>query len=40
MGKSLNNAILLSDDASTVEQKVRKMYTYPRAKATDPGKVE
>ncbi len=41
MSKSLNNAILLSDDAKTVEQKVRGMYTDPnRVRADIPGKVE
>ena len=41
MSKSLNNAILLSDDADTVKQKVMAMYTDPnRLKATDKGKVE
>ena len=41
MSKSLNNSILLSDDAKTVEQKVRGMYTDPnRVRADIPGKVE
>jgi tryptophanyl-tRNA synthetase len=41
MSKSLNNAIYLSDDARTVEQKVMSMYTDPkRLRATDPGTVE
>jgi tryptophanyl-tRNA synthetase len=41
MSKSLNNAIFLSDDAETVEAKVRGMYTDPkRLRATDPGTVE
>lgn len=41
MGKSLGNAIFLTDDAKTVEQKVMKMYTDPtRLRATDPGHVE
>jgi tryptophanyl-tRNA synthetase len=41
MGKSLDNAIYLSDDAKTVERKVMKMYTDPkRIRATDPGTVE
>jgi tryptophanyl-tRNA synthetase len=41
MSKSLNNAILLSDDAKTVEQKVRGMYTDPnRVRADVPGRVE
>lgn len=41
MSKSLNNAIFLSDDAATVEEKVKSMYTDPkRLRATDPGTVE
>lgn len=41
MSKSLGNAILLSDDAKTVEQKVRAMYTDPaRVRADIPGRVE
>lgn len=41
MSKSLNNAIFLSDDAETVEQKVRGMYTDPnRVRADIPGRVE
>ncbi|MDF1512266.1 MAG: tryptophan--tRNA ligase [Anaerolineae bacterium] len=41
MSKSLGNAILLSDDAKTVEQRVRSMYTDPnRIRADIPGKVE
>ncbi|HKK66428.1 MAG TPA: tryptophan--tRNA ligase, partial [Clostridia bacterium] len=41
MSKSLNNAIYLSDDAKTVEKKVRSMYTDPnRVRADVPGKVE
>ena len=41
MSKSLGNAISLSDDAETVNQKVRGMYTDPtRIHATDPGHVE
>jgi len=41
MSKSLNNAIFLSDDAKTVDQKVMKMYTDPkRIHPTDPGTVE
>jgi tryptophanyl-tRNA synthetase len=41
MSKSLNNAIFFSDDAATVEKKIRGMYTDPkRIRATDPGKVE
>ncbi|HZG69768.1 MAG TPA: tryptophan--tRNA ligase, partial [Herpetosiphonaceae bacterium] len=40
MSKSLNNAILLSDDAKTVEQKVRGMFTDPnRVRADVPGRV-
>lgn len=41
MSKSLDNAIYLSDDAKTVEQKVRGMYTDPaRIRADIPGTVE
>lgn len=41
MSKSLGNAIYLSDDAKTVEQKVRGMYTDPnRIRADIPGRVE
>lgn len=41
MGKSLDNAIYLSDDAKTVERKVRSMYTDPnRVRADTPGRVE
>jgi len=41
MGKSLDNAIYLRDDAKTVERKVMSMYTDPkRIRATDPGTVE
>ncbi len=41
MSKSLGNAILLSDDATTVEQKVRNMYTDPtRIRADIPGNPE
>jgi tryptophanyl-tRNA synthetase len=41
MSKSLDNAIYLSDDAATVETKVKGMYTDPkRLRATDPGTVE
>ena len=41
MSKSLNNTILLSDDADTVRKKVMGMYTDPkRLRATDPGTVE
>ena len=41
MGKSLNNAIQLKDDAETVTKKVKSMFTDPtRLRATDPGHVE
>lgn len=41
MSKSLNNSILLSDDADTVRQKIMNMYTDPkRMRASDPGTVE
>lgn len=41
MSKSLDNAIYLRDDAATVADKVRSMYTDPtRRRATDPGHVE
>jgi tryptophanyl-tRNA synthetase len=41
MSKSLGNAIFLSDDAATVEAKVKMMYTDPkRLRAADPGTVE
>jgi len=41
MSKSLNNAILLSDDNDTIQQKVMKMYTDPnRLNPTDPGTTE
>jgi tryptophanyl-tRNA synthetase len=41
MSKSLNNAIFLSDDAETVTQKVRGMFTDPnRVRADIPGRVE
>ncbi len=41
MGKSLDNAIFLSDDAKTVELKVKRMYTDPnRVRADVPGRVE
>lgn len=40
MSKSLNNAIYLSDDSRTVEQKVMGMYTDPRRVSADiPGQV-
>ncbi len=39
MSKSLGNAILLSDDPKTVEEKVRGMYTDPTASApTSPAR--
>ncbi|MCU0480904.1 MAG: tryptophan--tRNA ligase [Anaerolineae bacterium] len=41
MSKSLNNAIMLSDDPKTVEKKVRGMFTDPnRVRADIPGTVE
>jgi tryptophanyl-tRNA synthetase len=41
MGKSLGNAINLSDDTATVKTKVMSMYTDPkRIRPTDPGTVE
>lgn len=41
MSKSLNNAIFLADDADTVREKVRGMFTDPnRVRADIPGKVE
>ncbi len=41
MSKSKNNAIFLKDDAATVTEKVRRMFTDPnRLRATDPGRVE
>jgi tryptophanyl-tRNA synthetase len=41
MSKSLNNAILLSDDNDVIAKKVMSMYTDPaRLKATDPGKTD
>jgi len=41
MGKSLGNAIFLTDSPDTVKQKVMGMYTDPkRIRATDPGTVE
>ena len=40
-GKSIGNVISLSDDASTVEGRVRSMYTDPaRVRADIPGRVE
>jgi tryptophanyl-tRNA synthetase len=41
MSKSRGNTIDLKDDAETVTEKVRRMYTDPtRLRATDPGHVE
>ena len=41
MSKSLNNSILLTDDADSVQRKVMAMYTDPkRLKATDPGSID
>jgi tryptophanyl-tRNA synthetase len=41
MSKSLGNAIMLSDDASTVRKKVNSMYTDPNRTSADvPGTVE
>lgn len=41
MGKSLGNAIFLSDDADTVNKKVMSMYTDPNhVRVSDPGQVE
>lgn len=41
MSKSLNNAILLSDDADTIRKKVMSMYTDPnRLRPTDKGTIE
>lgn len=41
MGKSLGNAIFLSDSAETVSKKVKGMYTDPgHLRIEDPGKVE
>lgn len=41
MSKSLSNCIYISDDAKTVEKKVRGMYTDPnRVRADVPGQVE
>lgn len=41
MSKSANNAIYLSDDEATIQEKVRRMYTDPsRIHATTPGRVE
>lgn len=41
MSKSLGNCIYLSDDESTIREKVRSMYTDPdHIRVTDPGKIE
>jgi tryptophanyl-tRNA synthetase len=41
MSKSLNNAVFLSDDADTVEKKIKTMYTDPkRLRVTDPGETD
>lgn len=41
MSKSLGNCIYLSDDESTIREKVRSMYTDPdHVRVTDPGKIE
>jgi tryptophanyl-tRNA synthetase len=41
MSKSLGNAIFLADDATTLAQKVKSMYTDPNhLRVSDPGKVE
>ena len=41
MGKSLDNAIYLKEDAEAVTKKVMRMFTDPtRLRATDPGHVE
>ncbi|MGZ6298758.1 MAG: tryptophan--tRNA ligase [Parachlamydiaceae bacterium] len=41
MSKSSGNTILLSDDAATVERKIKRMYTDPnRVRADIPGTVE
>ncbi len=41
MSKSSGNAILLSDSADSIRDKVMKMYTDPnRLKVTDPGKID
>ena len=41
MGKSLNNAIFLSDTPDQISRKVKKMYTDPHhLRIEDPGKVE
>jgi tryptophanyl-tRNA synthetase len=41
MSKSLNNAILLSDDPDAIKKKIMNMYTDPnRLKVTDKGQIE
>ncbi len=41
MGKSLGNAIYLSDDADTLQKKIMSMFTDPtHLKVEDPGKIE
>ena len=41
MGKSLGNAIYLSDDADTINKKVMSMFTDPNhLRVEDPGKIE
>lgn len=41
MGKSLGNAIFLSDSMDSIKQKVKAMYTDPEhIKLSDPGKIE
>ena len=41
MSKSLGNCIYLSDDADTVAQKIKTMYTDPNhLRVQDPGRVE
>src|SRR5919201_2010242 len=41
MSKSLNNAVLLSEEPDDLQKKVMSMYTDPtRLRATDPGHVE
>jgi tryptophanyl-tRNA synthetase len=41
MGKSMDNAIFLGDDAATVEKKIKGMYTDPkRLRVTDPGETD
>lgn len=41
MSKSLGNCIYLSDDSSTLKEKIKRMYTDPNhIKIEDPGKIE